>query len=46
MILWSTIFNTLGPFSRLPRLRCISSEVRRDSSYHLIGRLRTQEKLT
>ena len=44
MVLWSTIFNTLGPFTRLPRLRCISSEVRRDSSYHLIGRLRAKEK--
>lgn len=44
MILWSTIFNTLGPYTRLPRLLCISSETQSASSYHLEGRLRTREK--
>jgi AraC-like DNA-binding protein len=43
MILWSTIFNTLGPFTHLPHLQCISSESRCDSSYHLAGRLRAKE---
>jgi len=43
MILWSTIFNTLGPYTRLPRLLCICSETQRDSSYHLYGRFRTDE---
>lgn len=44
MTLWSTIFNTLGSFTRLPRLVCISSEKRSDPSYHLQGRLRQKEQ--
>lgn len=44
MILWSTIFNTVGSFTSLPRLNCISSETRNDRSYHHVGRLRAKEK--
>lgn len=43
MFLWSTFFTTLGPFSRIPRLLCVASERRHDSSYHHRGRLRKNE---
>lgn len=44
MYLWSTFFETLGPFSRVPRLLWIASEERSDHGYHLKGRFRQRER--